>query len=158
MRSSQSWSHQGQSTSSSTAALPLWQEQALTQLQLLGPSANLEVTLGGDPQCIDPRLLAAVRILYCQDPSELREGSLAQLGAWGVPLNAANEVRQPSSIYMRSCLWCGLAAQSHHLYPRAHTARTPRSGARSPQQRYWHGHFNLPALGRCIYAFSFGSS
>ena len=41
---------------------------------------------------MDPRLLAGVRILYCQDPSELRQAPLAQLGAWGVPLNPANEV------------------------------------------------------------------
>ena len=92
VRSSQPWCHQGQGTSSSGTALPLWQEQALTHLQLLGPDANLEVAVGGEP-CIDPRLLAAVRILYCWDPSELRQGSLAQLGAWGVPLNPANEVR-----------------------------------------------------------------
>lgn len=91
VRSLQPWSQQSPAASSSSTALPLWQEQALTQLGLLGSHANAEVSLGGDP-CVDPKLLAAVRILYCRDPSELQGRALVQLAAWGMPLNPANEV------------------------------------------------------------------
>ena len=91
LQSSQLWSTKNQSTSSASTDLPIWQEQALTHLNLWGPNANLEVTLGGVPP-VDPRLLAAVRILYCKDPSELQGRALVQLGAWGAFLNPANEV------------------------------------------------------------------
>ncbi len=91
LQSSQLWSTKNQSTSSASTDLPIWQEQALTHLNLWGPNANLEVTLGGVPP-VDPRLLAAVRILYCKDPSELQGRALAHLGAWGAFLNPANEV------------------------------------------------------------------
>jgi len=91
LQSSQLWSTKNQGTSSASTDLPIWQEQALTHLNLWGPNANLEVTLGGVPP-VDPRLLAAIRILYCKDPSELQGRALAHLGAWGAFLNPANEV------------------------------------------------------------------
>lgn len=92
LQSSHSWSTKADSGSSSASTdLPIWQEQALTHLNLWGPAANLEVTLGGQPP-VDPRLLAAVRMLYCKDPSELSGRALVQLGAWGFFLNPANEV------------------------------------------------------------------
>lgn len=86
LRSSHVWSTKGQGTT-----LPIWQEQALTHLNLCGPNANLEIVIGGDPP-IDPRMLAALRILYCKDPTELGGRSLVQLGAWGASLTPANEV------------------------------------------------------------------
>ncbi|DBA78760.1 hypothetical protein WJX77_011196 [Trebouxia sp. C0004] len=86
------WATKNQGPSSASTDLPIWQEQALTHLNLWGPNANLEVMLGGVPP-VDPRLLAAVRILYCKDPSELQGRALAHLGAWGAFLNPANEVR-----------------------------------------------------------------
>ena len=91
LQSSQLWSTKSQGISSASTDLPIWQEQALTHLNLWGPNANLEVTLCGMPP-VDPRLLAAIRILYCRDPSELQGRALVQLGAWGVFLNPANEV------------------------------------------------------------------
>ena len=90
MHSSHLWSTKGQGTTQGSTSLPIWQEQALTHLSLWGPNANFEVGIGGDPP-VDPRLLAAVRMLYCKDPSELG-GSTATLGAWGIPLSPANEV------------------------------------------------------------------
>ena len=92
LHSSHLWTTQGQGTSTGSTALPIWQEQALTHLNLYGPSANLEVLIGGSPP-VDPRLLAAVRVLYCQDPAELKGRALVQLGAWGAFLTPANEVR-----------------------------------------------------------------
>lgn len=95
LHSSHLWSTKGQGTTTSSTSLPLWQEQALTHLNLWGPTANLEVAIGGNPP-VDPRLLAAVRMLYCKNPTEL--GSIAKLGAWGIPLNPANEVRSLRTI------------------------------------------------------------
>lgn len=92
LHSSHLWSTKGQGSSAASTALPVWQEQALMHLNLYGPNANLEVLIGGDPP-IDPRLLAAVRMLYCQDPTELGGRALVQLGAWGAFLTPANEVR-----------------------------------------------------------------
>lgn len=91
LHSSHLWSTKGQGSSAASTALPVWQEQALMHLNLYGPNANLEVLIGGDPP-IDPRLLAAVRMLYCQDPTELGGRALVQLGAWGAFLTPANEV------------------------------------------------------------------
>ena len=85
------WSATGQGSSAASTALPIWQEQALTHLNLCGPNASLEILIGGDPP-VDARLLAALRILYCRDPTELGGRALVHLGAWGAFLNPANEV------------------------------------------------------------------
>lgn len=102
LQSSQVWSTKSQGPSSASTDLPIWQEQALTHLNLWGPNANLEVMLGGVPP-VDPRLLAAVRILYCKDPSELQGRALVQLGAWGAFLNPANEVYPFTGIIWAVC-------------------------------------------------------
>ena len=47
------------------AAQP-WQQAILAELGLVGPGANLEVLMGGH-DAVDPRLLAALRVLYTQD-------------------------------------------------------------------------------------------
>lgn len=52
------------------AAAP-WQRQLLSELKLLGPGADRELRIGG-PSHVDPRLLAALRVLYCQEPAALR--------------------------------------------------------------------------------------
>lgn len=52
------------------AAAP-WQRQLLSELRLVGPSAQRELSIGG-PDLVDPRLLAALRVLYCQEPAALR--------------------------------------------------------------------------------------
>ena len=91
LHTSHLWSTKGQGSSAASTALPIWQEQALTRLNLFGPNANLEILIGGDPP-VDPVLLAALRILYCNDPTELGGRSLVQLGAWGAFLTPANEV------------------------------------------------------------------
>ncbi|DBA78761.1 TPA: hypothetical protein ACH3X1_008667 [Trebouxia sp. C0004] len=101
------WATKNQGPSSASTDLPIWQEQALTHLNLWGPNANLEVMLGGVPP-VDPRLLAAVRILYCKDPSELQGRALAHLGAWGAFLNPANEVHPFTVIIWAVC------TLSHH--------------------------------------------
>ena len=48
-----------------------WQRQLLTQLRLVGPGADRELRMGG-ASVVDQRLLAALRVLYCQDPAALR--------------------------------------------------------------------------------------
>ena len=108
-------STKGQAISSASTDLPIWQEQALSHLHLAGPNPDLEVTLGGQPP-VDPRLLAAVRILLCKDPSELQGRSLQHLGAWGAYLSPANEVSswdclrvqgsQLSAPQSDDALWC----------------------------------------------------
>lgn len=85
------WSIKGRGTSGASTALPIWQEQALTHLNLSGPNPDLQIMIGGDPP-IDARLLAALRILYCRDPTEMGGRPLVQLGAWGAFLTPANEV------------------------------------------------------------------
>ncbi|KAG6551561.1 hypothetical protein Mapa_006984 [Marchantia paleacea] len=71
-----------------------WQQALLAQLRLQGAGASLmvRVTLGG-PEIVDGRLLAALRILYAADASELRHQDLEQLQLWGSqpPLGFANE-------------------------------------------------------------------
>lgn len=76
--------------------LPAWQEKELAALQLVGPGANLEVTIRhadaeGGP--FDPRLLAAARVLCAPNAQALggRSG-VRQLGRLDAPLpNAAAE-------------------------------------------------------------------
>ncbi|BBN19866.1 hypothetical protein MPTK1_8g14370 [Marchantia polymorpha subsp. ruderalis] len=69
-----------------------WQQALLAQLRLQGAGASLMVTLGG-PDIVEGRLLAALRILYAADVSELRHQDLEQLQQWGSkpPLGFANE-------------------------------------------------------------------
>ncbi|KAL3675689.1 hypothetical protein R1sor_025637 [Riccia sorocarpa] len=76
----------------SFASPPPWQQALLAQLRLQGAGASLLVTLGG-PEIVDGRLLAALRILYAGDASELRHQDLKQLQAWGSqpPLGFVNE-------------------------------------------------------------------
>lgn len=105
LRSSHLWSTKGQGSTT----LPIWQEQALTHLNLCGPDAHLEIVIGGDPP-IDPRMLAALRILYCKDPTDLGGRSLVQLGAWGAFLSPANEVCS-YILFLTSCLPRECAAQ-----------------------------------------------
>ncbi|GFH20538.1 NADPH:adrenodoxin mitochondrial isoform X1 [Haematococcus lacustris] len=50
-----------------------WQSRVLAQLGLQGPGANLEVTLGGS-QLVDPRLVAATRVLLARSEAELQLG------------------------------------------------------------------------------------
>lgn len=92
LHSSHLWFTKEQGSSAAGTALPIWQEQALSHLNLSGPSPDLQIMIGGDPP-IDPRLLAALRILYCKDPTELGGRALVQLGAWGAFLSPANEVQ-----------------------------------------------------------------
>ncbi|PRW59274.1 histone-lysine N-methyltransferase setd3 [Chlorella sorokiniana] len=73
--------------------LPAWQEKELAALQLVGPGANVEVTIRhvdaeGGP--FDPRLLAAARVLCAPNAQALggRSG-LRQLGQWNTPLPSA---------------------------------------------------------------------
>ncbi len=103
LHTSQSWSTKDLATSTATTSLPIWQEQALMHLNLWGPNANLEITLGGDPP-VDPRLLAAVRMLYCKDFDELSvaggqlgTGAISDWTAWGRYLSPSNEVCPPDS-------------------------------------------------------------
>lgn len=71
-----------------------WQEAALEFLGLQGPSANLEVGIGGSPPA-DPRLLGAARVLCLKDAGLLADRNSAQLQDWDSPLSPANEVRTP---------------------------------------------------------------
>ncbi len=76
--------------------LPAWQQKELAALQLVGPGANLEVTIrhaGAEGGPFDPRLIAATRVLCAPNAQALggRSG-VAQLGRWDAPLpNAAAE-------------------------------------------------------------------
>mmetsp|Transcript_24988 Transcript_24988/g.54325 ORF Transcript_24988/g.54325 Transcript_24988/m.54325 type:complete len:401 (+) Transcript_24988:697-1899(+) len=69
-----------------------WQRKILADLQLDGPGANLEVTLGGE-QHVDPRLLAAARVLLAKSEAEIQGRTLERLGRWGQPLSRANETK-----------------------------------------------------------------
>jgi hypothetical protein len=60
---------------------PGWKRAVLQQLQLEGQGASLEVQLGG-PQHVEPRLLAAARVLVAAQPSEVAGLSPEQLGRW----------------------------------------------------------------------------
>jgi histone-lysine N-methyltransferase SETD3 len=61
---------QAAATGDDPAAAP-WQRQLLSELRLFGPGADRELRMGG-PTHVDPRLLAALRVLYCQEPAALR--------------------------------------------------------------------------------------
>ncbi|KAL2607884.1 hypothetical protein R1flu_026457 [Riccia fluitans] len=69
-----------------------WQQALLAQLRLQGAGASLLVTLGG-PEIVDGRLLAALRILYAGEASELRHQDLKELQLWTPqpPLGFVNE-------------------------------------------------------------------
>jgi hypothetical protein len=60
---------------------PPWKRAVLAQLELEGPGANLEVGLGG-PQHVEPRLLAAARVLAAVQPSEVQGLGADVLGRW----------------------------------------------------------------------------
>jgi histone-lysine N-methyltransferase SETD3 len=60
----------GASDADELSAAP-WQRAVLSELKLIGTGANLELNVGG-PSHVDPRLLAALRLLYCTDAGALR--------------------------------------------------------------------------------------
>ena len=68
-----------------------WQKQLLQQLALLGPGANVEVTIGRQPPA-EPRLLAALRTLSAVAASDVRQRSVEQLEDWDSPLAPEIEV------------------------------------------------------------------
>ncbi|KAL6746522.1 hypothetical protein V8C86DRAFT_2940393 [Haematococcus lacustris] len=68
-----------------------WQSRVLAQLGLQGPGANLEVTLGGS-QLVDPRLVAATRVLLARSEAELQGRNMMELGTLALPLSRAAEV------------------------------------------------------------------
>lgn len=70
-----------------------WQRSLLGELKLEGPGANTEVTILQGAQPVDGRLLAAARILWAREQSELAGRGLARLQEWGKPLSKANEGR-----------------------------------------------------------------
>ncbi|MEW5305232.1 MAG: hypothetical protein WDW36_007788 [Sanguina aurantia] len=89
-----------------TISPALWQLDLLERLNLIPPSpsnpatpttssppaaspASL-VTFGG-PLLVDPRLLAAARLLLAKNAAELRECGMQQLTCWGTPISAQNE-------------------------------------------------------------------
>lgn len=47
-----------------------WQLKALLALRLVGEAADLQLHIGGT-EIVDPRLLAAVRILFLSNPSKV---------------------------------------------------------------------------------------
>lgn len=60
-------SHEDGASPAGVAASP-WRTLILEALRLAGPAASLELLVGGDG-LVDPRLLAALRCLYCADES-----------------------------------------------------------------------------------------
>jgi len=65
--------------SSPTFSAPAkWQEDILSQLNLLGEGAILKVSLGG-PDIVDGRLLAALRVLLAADPEAVHKHDLKTL-------------------------------------------------------------------------------
>ncbi len=60
---------------------PPWKRAVLAQLEVEGPEADLEVGLGG-PQHVEPRLLAAARVLVAVQPNEVQGLSTEALGRW----------------------------------------------------------------------------
>lgn len=49
-----------------------WQQAVLAKLGLAGPGASVEVSLGRGARLVDPRLLAATRVLCATDAAETR--------------------------------------------------------------------------------------
>ncbi|KAJ6429913.1 hypothetical protein OIU84_021345 [Salix udensis] len=70
-----------------------WQQQFLSQLNLVGEAANLKVTLGGQ-DLVDGRLLAALRVLLAGDMEMVRKHDMDTLKSLSAdaPLGIANEV------------------------------------------------------------------
>ncbi|KAJ9518421.1 hypothetical protein QJQ45_018445, partial [Haematococcus lacustris] len=69
----------------------LWRSRVLAQLGLQGPGAILESALGGS-QLVDPRLVAATRVLLARSEAELQGRNMAELGSLDLPLSRATEV------------------------------------------------------------------
>lgn len=67
-----------------------WKGKWLAQLGLTGPNANTEVSFGGASH-VDPRLLAAARVLAACKQSDIEGRSLQKLSDLGSPLSRANE-------------------------------------------------------------------
>lgn len=55
-----------------------WQEQILSELNLVGENCNLKVTLGG-PQMLEGRFLAALRVILCNDMGTVNKQDLDTL-------------------------------------------------------------------------------
>ncbi|KAJ7560900.1 hypothetical protein O6H91_03G005300 [Diphasiastrum complanatum] len=72
-----------QSNSVSFSSPAPWQLPILAKLNLVGSNASLQVMLGG-PDHVDGRLLAALRVLYAEDPADLQNIDLITLQTWKV--------------------------------------------------------------------------
>ncbi|KAJ4710065.1 Histone-lysine N-methyltransferase [Melia azedarach] len=70
-----------------------WQQQILSQLNLIGEAPIVKVSLGG-PEFIDGRLLAAIRVLLASDLETVQKHDLDTLKSISAeaPLGIANEV------------------------------------------------------------------
>lgn len=84
--------------------LQAWQQHLLGQLNLLGPGAETEVCLAKKQPMLDPRLLAAVRIMSASDPQEVRNRGIEQLGVWDNHLTPASEVMH--GVLSKLCCKC----------------------------------------------------
>ncbi|GMH33548.1 hypothetical protein BSKO_01382 [Bryopsis sp. KO-2023] len=69
-----------------------WQKLALVALGLAGPNADLQVNIGGK-STVDPRFLAALRILFVDDRAKIRNVEMDSLGSWDTPIDPQNEVK-----------------------------------------------------------------
>ncbi|BDA46705.1 probable actin-histidine N-methyltransferase [Coccomyxa sp. Obi] len=70
-----------------------YQQQLLTEMQLLGPKADLELAFGRSLQRCSPRLLAVARLFTTASAAEVRGRTADDLGAWDQPLSLINEVK-----------------------------------------------------------------
>ncbi|EFJ43131.1 hypothetical protein VOLCADRAFT_106928 [Volvox carteri f. nagariensis] len=68
-----------------------WRQELLTELGLAGAAATLELNLGG-PDLLDPRLLAAARVMVARQAGEVAgRGGAERLCAIDCPLSRENE-------------------------------------------------------------------
>lgn len=106
-----------------------WQLDLLERLNLISPSraspvssgsasapptsspASSLVTFGG-PALVDPRLLAAARLLLCHNVAELKDCGMQQLTAWDTPISAQNEALTLSLLSSCCSLLLGYFANS----------------------------------------------
>jgi hypothetical protein len=129
----------GASDADELSAAP-WQRAVLSELKLIGTGANLELNVGG-PSHVDPRLLAALRLLYCTDAGALRgmprdgQGAATQRVGLFVPIICcARRANTHSSLSLSlSVSLCFSFAQRRICRRRRARCRPPTSAPRWPR-------------------------
>ncbi|KAL9453473.1 hypothetical protein AB3S75_009139 [Citrus x aurantiifolia] len=85
-----------------------WQQQILSQLNLVGETAIVKVSLGG-PELVEGRLLAALRVLLASDSETVQKHDLNTLQSLSAeaPLGITNEV----AVFLTIIALCAIALE-----------------------------------------------